>query len=204
MPTLELPADSALPKWPRVGPVAILDLEYTAWEGSVARSWSEPWEWREIVQIGALTVDAPRFTPRDELEILVKPQRNPSLSDYFQKLTGITQADVDAEGVTFVAALEKLVSFLAAVEIVMFNGYDGRILRENCAFNGVAFPLAAERMFDFRSLLASTLSLPLQALVSSRLPKLAGIEVNGCAHSGLHDCRAIAASLGHWRASGVL
>jgi inhibitor of KinA sporulation pathway (predicted exonuclease) len=204
MPVLDLPPDPELAAWPARGLVAILDLEFTSWDGSLERAWSEPWEWREIVQIGALIVDAARFAPRDELEILVKPQRNPILSDYFQKLTGITQTEVDAHGVSFVAAVAKLEPFLASAEVVIFNGHDGQILRENCAFNGVIFPLPGECMFDFRPLLASTLSLPHQALVSSGLPRLADIEVNGRAHSGLHDCHAIAASLGHWRTSGVL
>jgi inhibitor of KinA sporulation pathway (predicted exonuclease) len=204
MPFLGLSPDIALPEWPRQGLIAIMDLEFTSWEGSLARNWSEPWEWREIVQIGALMVDATDFSPRLEFEALVKPQRNPVLSDYFQNLTGIRQTDVDANGKSFPEALSALVAFLAAAQIVMFNGYDGQILQENCAFHSIKFPLDPKRMFDFRPLLANTLSLPHNALTSSGLPKIAGIAVNGRAHNGLYDCHAIASSLGHWRASDVL
>ncbi len=36
----------------------IFDLEFTAWEGSVAHRWSRPGEFTELVQIGALKIDA--------------------------------------------------------------------------------------------------------------------------------------------------
>lgn len=203
MPLLGLPPDRALSEWPRRGTIAIMDLEFTSWEGSLARSWSEPWEWREIVQIGALIVDAPDFEPRAEFEMLVKPQRNPLLSDYFQKLTGIDQAAVDANGKSFPEALAALAALLAPAEVVLFNGQDGQILRENCAFHGVPFPLDAAQMFNFRPLLARTLDRPMAALTSSDLPAMAGLKPEGRAHSALSDCRAIAAALGAWLTDGL-
>ena len=38
------------------GEFVLFDLEFTAWEGSLERGWSEPWEAREIIQIGAVRV----------------------------------------------------------------------------------------------------------------------------------------------------
>ena len=32
------------------GPIIVLDLEMTAWEGSLAAKWSRPGEYKEIVQ----------------------------------------------------------------------------------------------------------------------------------------------------------
>ena len=34
--------------------VLFFDTEYTSWEGSISRNWSEPNEFKEIVQIGAV------------------------------------------------------------------------------------------------------------------------------------------------------
>jgi inhibitor of KinA sporulation pathway (predicted exonuclease) len=205
MPTLGLRADQPLAAWPRQGLIGILDLEYTAWDGSAGRHWSESWEWREIVQIGLVLVDAgSMFAVRDGFEILAKPQRNPVLSDYFVALTGITQRRLDEEAVAFPEALSALAKFGAAAELFLFNGYDGEILRENCSFHALAAPWPEDRMFDFRPLLSRSLGRPSKELVSSDLPRLAGTSVAGRSHSALHDCRAIAAAFAAWRSAGLL
>ena len=46
----------------RVPSLTVFDLEYTAWECSMARSWLTPGEFREVVQIGAVKLDADSFT----------------------------------------------------------------------------------------------------------------------------------------------
>ena len=93
MPTLGLPKDPPLPAWPTGGRVGILDLEFTAWPGSWQRGWSGPDEWREVVQLGFLIVDGTSFTALGGgVEAMVRPLRNPVLSDYFTTLTGIGQA----------------------------------------------------------------------------------------------------------------
>ncbi len=205
MPELGLSADPPLTAWPTSGLVGILDLEYTAWEGSAQRHWSESWEWREIVQIGLLLVDAGRsFSGRDGIEIMVQPTRNPVLSDYFVSLTGITRERLAREGRPLGETLNELSAFGDSAGAIIFNGYDGEVFRENCVWNGVDLPLRQERMFDFRPLLARTLDQPKHKLVSCELPQLAGISVPGRAHSALHDCRAIAAALSTWRAAGWL
>jgi len=205
MPTLTVPGDPPLADWPVKGLVGILDLEYTAWEGSAHRQWSEPWEWREIVQVGLLLVDAGRaFLATDEVEILVAPTRNPVLSDYFVSLTGITQEHLVAEARPFAEALDDLSGLLSVAEQVIFNGYDGAIFRENCELNGAPFRWSGDCWCDFRPLLSQTLDTPPHKLVSSELPGLAGIHVRGHAHSALHDCKAIAAAFSTWRAEGRL
>jgi inhibitor of KinA sporulation pathway (predicted exonuclease) len=205
MPTLALPGDPPLSTWPDKGLIGILDLEYTAWEGSAQRQWSEPWEWREIVQVGLLLVDAGRaFAATDGIEVLVQPTRNPVLSKYFVTLTGITQSHLVAKARPFAEAMDDLSGLLSEAELVVFNGYDGAIFRENCELNGVAFRWGEDRWRDFRPLLARTLNVPPHKLTSSDLPGLAGISVHGRAHSALHDCKAIAAAFSTWRASGRL
>ena len=63
----------------------VFDLEFTSWEGSMQRNWSGENEYKEIVQIAAIKVTDGKIS--DKLNILVKPNINPNLSDYFQKLT---------------------------------------------------------------------------------------------------------------------
>jgi inhibitor of KinA sporulation pathway (predicted exonuclease) len=204
MPPLGLPLDQSLTEWPRAGVIAILDLEYTAWPGSMQRDWSGPSEWRELVQIGCLLADAAHgFAPLDGFEILVKPVRNPELSDYFTALTGITQAALDAAAQPFGHALAALAKFTKPAMVVTFNGNDGEILRENCAMRGVEFPLAGCRMESFRPLLMRGLG-NAGDFTSSNLPRLAGIRAEGQAHSALADCKAIAAAFAIWRRQGVI
>ena len=71
---------------------AIMDLEWTSWEGAHQRQWSGPGEEMEIVQIGALKIkDDETLTETDSFDVLVTPRINPGLSDYFIQLTAITR-----------------------------------------------------------------------------------------------------------------
>lgn len=204
MPTLGLPKDPPLPAWPKGGRVGILDLEFTAWPGSWQRGWSGPDEWREVVQLGFLIVDGTSFTALGGgVEAMVRPLRNPVLSDYFTKLTGIGQARLDAEAVPLSAAVAALAA-AGQADLIVFNGYDGEILAENCAIQGVTPPWPREQLFNFRPLLASSLNRPMSDLTSSELPRLAGIDLAGVAHTALDDCRAIAGAFASWRRAGLL
>eukprot|EP00746_Dinoflagellata_sp_MGD_P026366 gnl/MRDRNA2_/MRDRNA2_162136_c0_seq1.p1 gnl/MRDRNA2_/MRDRNA2_162136_c0~~gnl/MRDRNA2_/MRDRNA2_162136_c0_seq1.p1 ORF type:complete len:284 (+),score=57.11 gnl/MRDRNA2_/MRDRNA2_162136_c0_seq1:82-852(+) len=90
----------------------IYDLEWTTWEGTLQRSWSDPGEELEIVQIGACKVDARQgLCEIESLSILVKPALNSTLSAYFTNLTGITQKEVDELGVPFPEALDSFRKF---------------------------------------------------------------------------------------------
>lgn len=205
MPKLELRADPLLTAWPASGLIGILDLEYTAWEGSAKRDWSEPWEWREIVQIGLVVADAGNaFKVRDEIEIFVQPVRNPLLSGYFTALTGITQDYLERVAKPFGEAMRDLAGVSAPAEAIIFNGTDGEILRENCVMRGISSPWPAKETLNFHPLLVRTLGRPSNEVISSQLPALAGIYVSGKVHSALHDCRAIAAAFARWRERGIL
>lgn len=205
MPVLDFPRDTLLDRFPAEGRLAIVDLEFTSWVGAWQRRWSNADEWREIVQIGAIVVEADAFVPAcRSFECLVRPARNPTLSDYFTDLTGIRQADVDREGVTFAAGLARLTDYLSGVELVIFNGDDGQILRENCAINDVDYPLSAHSLRNFRPLLAEALGIDPAVLTSSELPALAGLAAPSNAHTAADDCKSIADSLSVWRSQGRL
>ena len=71
--------------------ITVFDLEYTAWECSMARRWLAPGEFKEVVQIGAVKLDADSLESLGEFDMLVRPRINAVLSPYFENLTGITQ-----------------------------------------------------------------------------------------------------------------
>ena len=64
----------------------------------MASRWTRPGEHTEIVQIGAVKLDAETLKITDEFECLVRPRVNPVLSQYLTDLTGITNAMLDAKG----------------------------------------------------------------------------------------------------------
>ncbi len=189
--------DPPLQAWPSQRSLIVIDLEFTAWEGSHARGWNGEQEYREIIQIGAVEVVQHERTLalKAELDILVRPAINPELSDYITKLTGITNDMISERGVAFPAALRTLQEFTGAIDVVLCNGLDGQILRENCILNGVDYPFRPDRVANLRPLLAKTLELPEETVVSSRLPALVGLRNQRKTHFAVDDARAIVAAV---------
>jgi hypothetical protein len=193
----------ALPGLPRAGGMVVFDLEWTAWEGSLARSWSGPGEYREVIQVGAVRLDAVRFERLAVFDRLVRPVRNPVLSDYITRLSGLTNERMLAEGVSLDAALAEFAAFVGDRPI-WCNGGDAAVLRENCALQAIACPVDTERIGNVRPLLARATGLPASRLVSCELPELLGIGRGQQCHTGAGDAIAIASALAALRASGLL
>lgn len=175
--------------------VVALDLEITAWPGSLARYWSGPGEAMEIVQIGAAKLDARNgFTEVAGFDVLVRPKINPLLSDYFISLTGITQADVDAKAVDFKIAMERFIRFLGeGTGAVLSTGSDGHVLEVNCKLNGVPFPYPSSLFHNIGPLLARAIDR--ERVQSSDLPSLLGFPAPGRPHQAYTDAQCVAGAL---------
>lgn len=184
--------------------IIILDLEFTAWEGSQEHGWSRPGEFREVVQIGALRVDSASLLVTGEFNQLVRPQRNPSLSDYFQDLTGITQTAVDDQGRPFADALDAFLDFCDD-HYVLSYGNDMVILGENLILQvpegrtpkrGLP-PFINIRTY-FNAVLPATVGLS-----SGRLAFALGLAARiDREHDALADCYSILETLRHLRELG--
>lgn len=173
--------------------IVIFDMEWTSWPGSQARDWSGPGEHPEIIQIGAVRLDA------DLREIaifdrLVKPRINPILSDFIIGLTGITQDRIDRDGIDIAEALAQFADFSAGARAMLTNGRDHDIIARNVALSGIANPLAS---MTFASVSGHFRHAAHRSthVVSSTLPAVFGFETSGRAHDGLADARAIAEAL---------
>lgn len=74
--------------------IVFWDTEFTSWEGCNENGWARSeGQYREIIQIGAV-----KRKDNGETETFnryVRPIINQKLSEYIQKLTGISQTDVD-------------------------------------------------------------------------------------------------------------
>lgn len=160
--------------------------------------WNQPGRYCEIVQIGAveLVVDD-GFRELRSFQVLVQPQINSALSEYFIDLTGITQTMVDAEGVSFSEALTTFMDF-ARPKPIQFASFDGdeKILEMNCGFSGLPMPAGFANCVDIRRELLDR-GIIEEDWISSDLPHRLGLPSVGRKHDALADSRAIAATLRH-------
>ena len=176
------------------GDFVVADLEYTAWEGALARGWSAPGEFREIVQTGAVRVArALGLVEAAAFSVLVRPTLNPVLSDYFTDLTGITNDDVARAGVPLPEALNSFAAFADGLPILTHGG-DDRVVVGECAEKSLANPLAA---CDWRDIRPAIETITGQAMMSSDLPARFGLPDHGRAHDALADSRALVRVLAH-------
>ena len=118
--------------------VVIYDLEYTTWPGALERHWSGKDEYREIIRIGAISIDLGSLQEIETLDVFVKPSANPVLSDYCVKLTGITNEQIQAEGIALHEALHKFADFVGKRNIFSY-ACDFLVILENLRLNNVAF-----------------------------------------------------------------
>ncbi len=116
----------------------IYDLEYTTWQGAHARKWSRENEHREIIRIGAISIDSGSLQETGALDIVVKPSINPILSDYCAEVTDITDEQIKADGIEFHEALDKFAGFVGEKNIFSY-GYDIMVILENLWLNNFVF-----------------------------------------------------------------
>lgn len=116
----------------------IYDLEWTTWSVALERSWSEKDEYREIIRIGAISIDLDSLQEIAALDVFVKPSVNPILSNYCAKLTDITDEQIQAEGIELHEAIHKFVDYVGKRNIFSYGG-DIVIILENLGLNNIVF-----------------------------------------------------------------
>lgn len=173
--------------------ITVFDLEYTAWECSMARHWLTPGEYREVVQIGAVKLDANSFARLDEFSLLIRPRINHQLSSYFQKLTGISQEAVTRQGVDFMNAYHRFLTFAGDGPIASF-GRDDRTLRENLRLYGIADAAPLPVFYDLRAWFAVQ-GLDPRGLHACDIAPALGLSFVGQKHNALDDARSVAAGM---------
>ncbi len=180
---------------PRNGALVVFDTEFTAWEGSVARGWSGPGEHREIIQIGAVRLDcAAGFREIETLSVLVRPRRNPVLSDYIQSLTGIDQARIERDGLDFPTAFAQFAHLLRGAPLLSW-GWDNDVILENLSLHDMSAGLWPDNFTNLRRAAIGLHGERFKACSSASLPHLFGLPAAENAHDALEDARAIARSL---------
>lgn len=186
---------------PGMPQITIFDLEYTAWECSMARAWLTPGEFREVVQIGAAKLDADSFAVKAEFEVLVQPRFNPRLSPYFENLTGITNQQVADEGVDFRTAYERFLGFAGEGPIAAF-GRDEMVLAENLRLYGIRNAKPLPLFYDLRGWFAVQGVDP-RGRHSCEIGPALGVPFSGRIHNALDDVKSLAAGMEAIAARGL-
>ncbi len=172
--------------------LVLYDLEYTAWEGSLKRNWSEEWEHREIVEIGAIRVNRADWREIAAFNVLVRPRINREISAYLTDLTGLTNQEIELEGCDLGPALEQFREFLGTDPAYSF-GPDHEVIEENI----VLYDLPPALKIDGRDIRAGLLNLrpDLSDASSGDLAARLGLLGVQPAHRALNDVRSLRASL---------
>lgn len=146
----------------------------------------------EIIEIGAVLVNARDLRPVDEFQSFVRPVRHPKLTVFCQQLTSIGQSDVDSAPhfPEVVAALKKWMYSHGATVFCSWGDYDRKQMEHDCQFHGIAYPMPG-RHVNLKTLFSATRGIS-KKLGMARALRDAGLELSGTHHRGIDDARNIA------------
>ena len=166
----------------------VLDMEWNQpWPGSPSSKKVLPVNIRgEIIQIGAVRINEEQFV-EDEFQIMIKPKYYRHLNRRVSKLTGIKEAKLREEGVSFPEAIEQFRSWCGEDIVFLTWGFDDiGILRENLRLFGLEEDWT-ERWFNAQMIFnAQTDGSTSQKALKTAM-EMFGIEATRPAHDALGD-----------------
>ena len=166
----------------------VLDLEWNQpWPGSPSSKKVLPSPIRgEIIQIGAVRLSEQQEV-LDEFTQLVMPKYYRRLNRRVSSLTGIKEARLKAEGVSFPEAVERFAAWCGEDAVFLTWGFDDiLILRENLALHALAQQWT-ERWYNAQMMFnAQTDGSTNQKALKTAL-EIFGIEATRPAHDALGD-----------------
>ncbi len=170
----------------------VYDLEFTAWEGSQARNWMAPGEFKEVIQIGAVKVDE-TFSSQETFNVLVQPRLNRVLSPFIQSLTGITNATLAESAIDFAEGLARFTEFAGPLPIIAF-GRDDLVFTDNIRLYGLNDLPPMPAGIDIRPWLMAY-GIDVRGLHTGDVGPAAGVPFEGQPHDGLCDALSVAAGI---------
>jgi inhibitor of KinA sporulation pathway (predicted exonuclease) len=184
---------TVFPQTTTVRQAVVFDLEFTAWEGSLAERWLAPGQFTEVVQIGGLKVEASSLEVVDAIDILVRPRLNPILSEYFVTLTGISNDAIGARGIDFADALESFLGFANGAVCAAF-GTDDQVLKRNARLYGLTPAGSFPRYLNLRPWFDQN-GVVTKHLHSCDVGPLLGAPFEGRQHNALDDSKSLLAGI---------
>lgn len=118
-------------------PILVVDLEATCWDASTPEGEAQGIHTMEIIEIGCVLTNR-LGTVLDARSFIVRPERQPILSEFCSALTHITQAMVD-KAPPLKEVIDQMNAWLEGAETVALWGswgnYDLNHLRAQCALD---------------------------------------------------------------------
>lgn len=149
----------------------------------------------EIIEIGAVKIDARTCQVIDRYCQLVRPQFNQRIEPDIAELTGITTRSV-AGCPAFQAAMEDFIRWIDAAPNLVYcwSPNDLYQLKKECRAKGVKFPKVLAHWIDFQKRYPIALGLPGQPCMSlEKAAHLAGIPVlPNLRHQAVYDAEITA------------
>jgi inhibitor of KinA sporulation pathway (predicted exonuclease) len=162
----------------------VVDLEATCDDNHAM-----PREQTEIIEIGAVLVDAATLAPIDEYATFVRPVVHPRLTPFCTRLTTITQEDVE-RAPTFRFVAPKLAAFGKDALFCSWGAYDRGQLERDARRCGIKAPLGP-RHCNLKQLFARAAGERGECGTYAALRRV-GLTPTGTHHRGIDDARNIA------------
>ncbi|WP_300443074.1 exonuclease [uncultured Mameliella sp.] len=156
----------------------IFDCEFLTAEGSPSRFWCGPYDPDPVVaQIGVAKLGLSEDFPLlDTLRLYVTPRDRHGapwqLDPFFSRLTGITQEQVDTEGLPLAEALARTRDFAEGKRLWSWGKDEFNMVAISCYVEGIPAPLPASRFGNACDLLLKA-GMPYEDLRQTRSDRLA-------------------------------
>ena len=169
------------------GHYLVMDLEATCCDrGTIEREESE------IIEIGAVMVDADTLVAVDEFSTFVRPVHHPVLTEFCTNLTSIRQEDVDTAP-ELREAIRKLVAWAEPFSDHLFcswGDYDRNQIGRECRNKRIDRPFAAGHR-NLKHKFSERLGTGRRFGMAAALQEV-DLELKGTHHRGIDDARNIA------------
>lgn len=191
----------------------IFDCEFLCLEGSQRRFWCAAHDPDPVIaQIGAVKLGLEGdFPVVDTFKAYVRPidrfGNRYALDPFFTKLTGITDEDIEKEGMALQDVLSSVDSFSAGARFWSWGKDELNMVAISCYIAGVRAPIPAHR-FDNAVKLLLAAGMPIEDLAKTPSNKLAdyyNVEhppLQG--HDALDDALSVSYTLQHLMKAGKL
>ncbi|TXH71102.1 MAG: exonuclease domain-containing protein [Thiothrix sp.] len=170
----------------------IVDLEATCCDRNGENPNLIPRHEMEIIEIGAVLLDAKNLASLAEFDTFIRPVRHPELTPFCTQLTTIRQTDVDTAPY-FPEALAAFKAWLAPYPQLLFcswGDYDKTQLAQDCAYHQQPFPLDTPHL-NIKRQFTESQNLSKRYGMDAAL-RLAGLNLIGTHHRGIDDVRNMA------------
>lgn len=166
----------------RLEHLVIVDIEATCWE----RGSKPPDQKNEIIEVGVCIFNLRDWKPEKKAQIIVKPTES-KVSEYCTALTGWTQADLDSEGISLVAACNLLTNEYNTKQRAWasWGDYDRLQFERECSRKAINYPYSVKHM-NLKTLYAIHRGWVKETGMADAL-HIQGLKLEGRHHKGVDD-----------------